>query len=518
LDQAILTAPAAERSGASPVASWFIGFISIYLALQVVLRLSALSSLNIDDADMIVTTQVFAPGYGAQPPLYMWMQIPLVELFGLNRATFLVPHYLLLWATFLFMFLSARMVLGDELKAAGVALALFTLPQIGWEFQYAYSHAVLATAMASVTLYVMLLMLRTGSWGAYIALGLCFGLGILSKYSYIPLPFVLLAAAGSIPSLRLRVLSARMAAALGLAALLVVPHVIWAATHMDRALSHASQFRLAHDVGLLQAWGRGLLAATAGIAGFAALTVAVFALAAFLPVRGTGAGYFQEAPDHSGSADERRFILRICVISLVSIPVIVLAARATAISERWLLCVLLVLPLALCILLERRFDRVRQKRLIVLSAGCAIVSLLAFVFIYLFPDVAKKPARAAVPFGALAAEIRHAGFDKGYILADQGYVAGNLKLYFPDSTVAEPAYGLWPIPAGAKAEPVLVVWTGKGSEPVRLRKLRQQLCGSSVGDDMERRQISALYNHSASARYTLTVAVLPSCPALAAEP
>ncbi len=53
---------------------------------------------------------------------------------------------LMLLATFVLMFLSARMVLGRPGWALVVALLLFTIPQIGWEAQRTLSHSVLRAA------------------------------------------------------------------------------------------------------------------------------------------------------------------------------------------------------------------------------------------------------------------------------------------------------------------------------------------------------------------------------------
>jgi 4-amino-4-deoxy-L-arabinose transferase-like glycosyltransferase len=95
-----------------------------------VLRLACLSSLGPDNAEMAVNTQQFAAGYGSQPPLYNWIQILVTEIFGLGAPSFVITHFLLLWLTFVFMFLAARVVRGDDVKPAAVALALFAIPRV----------------------------------------------------------------------------------------------------------------------------------------------------------------------------------------------------------------------------------------------------------------------------------------------------------------------------------------------------------------------------------------------------
>jgi len=128
-----MTAPASARIKGLPASTWLLAFLSAYFVLQAALRLACLSSLEPDDAEMAVITQQFAAGYGSRPPLYNWIQILVTEIFGLGAPSFVIAHFLLLWPTFVFMFLAARVVLGDDVKAAAVALALFAIQQVGWE-------------------------------------------------------------------------------------------------------------------------------------------------------------------------------------------------------------------------------------------------------------------------------------------------------------------------------------------------------------------------------------------------
>src|SRR5680860_813548 len=254
----MMAAPAIDRSGGMRASVLLLVFLSAYFALQAGLRLASASSLNLDDSEMMVVTQAFAPGYGSQPPLYNWIQILGTEVLGAGAQANVLIHFLLLWSIFVFMFLAAQIVLGDDLKAAVVALALFTIPQISWESQHSHTHAVLSMAVASLTLYVMLLVLKTGRWAAYLGFGVCLALGILSKYNFIVFALALLISAGSIPALRSRILSPRLAVALALAALLVAPHLNWVWDHLPETLSRTNKFKIRGDAGLFEAWGRGL--------------------------------------------------------------------------------------------------------------------------------------------------------------------------------------------------------------------------------------------------------------------
>ena len=135
----------------------------------------------------------------------------------------------------------------------------------------------------------------------------------------------------------------------------------------------------------------------------------------------------------AGLPHGRTFILRVLLVALGIILVAVLATRATEVKERWLQPILFLLPLALMILVEPRLNRLRETLLIAISAGIGIILMAAMAVGYLLPDLHGGPFRATAPFGALAEDIRRLGFDQGYVLAADHYIAGNLGLHLPGS-------------------------------------------------------------------------------------
>ena len=116
------------------------------------------------------------------------------------------------------------------------------------------------------------------------------------------------------------------------------------------------------------------------------------------------------------------------------------------------------------------------------------------------------------PFGPLAEDIRKLGFEEGYVLAEDHYIGGNLKLHLPGVTVAEPEYGLWPVAEGAPPMPVLLAWSGKRDKPPKpLRDLYDRLCGPEGYGDPASTRLSEPYEHATKQRYELTVAIVPDC-------
>ncbi len=506
-----MTAVSMPRGETSGVAVRLVGFLALYFLLQALLRILGLSALGVDDAEMVVITQHWAWGYGSQPPLYNWLQMAAFSVLGFGAPAIAVVHFLLLFAAYLFVFLSGRLVFASDIKAAGACLALFAIPQIGWEALHSHTHTLLSFATASATLYLMLRVIGRGGWGDYLLLGVAFALGVLSKYSYLPFAMALLLAALTIPALRARVLSWRMLAAIVLALLITLPHLDWVRTHVDETLSRTFKFGIEKDAGLLFAWGKGLVAMIAGVASYVALALAVFAAVVLFPVRG------RDAPVRlrPGVPHGRAFIVRAVVIALGLVLLAVLATRSTEVKERWLQPVLFVTPLVLMVLAESRLTVVRERLLVIFSAAIGIVLMIALAVAYLVPTVSGAPFRALAPFAELAEDIGDLGFADGVILAQDFYIGGNLKLHLPEAAVAETEYGLSTLPADHQATPVVVVWSGRRERPPKgLRTLFEALCGSTAPlDEATSTRFTERYQHGSRAKYTLTVVKVDSCPA-----
>ncbi len=502
--------PIVRDAPPSGIAPRLLAFLAVYFLLQVALRLLAVSSLGVDDAEMVVITQDLAWGYGSQPPLYNWLQIGAFSVLGFGAPAIVILHFLLLFAAYAFFFFSARLVLGDELKAAAVALGLFTIPQIAWESLHSHTHTLLSLTVAAATLLAFLRVLGRGGWLDYTLFGLCLALGVLAKYSYVPLAVALLLAAASIPALRGRVLSLRMLGAIAFALVLAAPHLHWAATHFAETTSRSFKFGIENDSSLVVAWARGLAAMAVGVASYVALSTAVFVAAVFFPVLGKGDRPSSIAP---GIPHGRQFILRAVAAALVLVLVAVLATRATEVKERWLQPILFMAPLVLMVVLEPRLTLLRQRLLVLVSGTLGVIFLVALAVAYLFPAVNGTPFRALAPFGLLADDIRDLGFDTGTVLAEDFYIGGNLRLHLPETMVAEPEYGLWPVPEGRSAGPVLIAWTGRRERPPKpVRALLEELCGPdalSGGASPERLQ--RRYEHASRARFALTVVRVPEC-------
>ena len=479
--------------------------LALWFVLQAVLRVFAAPSLGIDEAQLMMHSRTLELGYGPQPPLYAWLQHGIFAVFGISLFALALTKQLMLLATFVLMFLSARMVLGRPGWALVVALLLFTIPQIGWEAQRTLSHSVLVLLLASLALYLMLRVLRDGRPLDYLLFGLCVGLGLLSKYNFALFAVALMVAALPIETLRRRVLSPWLLGALGLALLVALPHFWWATTHMEQMLSSTDKFEIDASPSVLNRIIAPVLAVLEATVGFAAVTAVVVAGVAYFPGRGRGRGR-TPASVGTGSAEGRRYILNLALVAIVAVALLTLGSGATEVRDRWLLPVLFFLPLALLLLLERRLTRRRLAVLAGISIFCAVLCSAGLFVTTRFPDLTGKEIDGTQPFRLFAATIVRDTGAPDIILANDGFIAGNFRLHFPQAFVSSGS----DLPVAEGQARVVAVWRGDGELPEGLRGWLTSLCGAEAAA-AEPVHLRELLEGSERQYYGLSYLSVPEC-------
>lgn len=402
------------------LAHGFLTAITLYFLAQITLRLSLGGALETDEAEMMVMTPGLRWGYGPQLPLYNWLQVILFDLLGRNLFALALLKNLLLWATYLFVFIGLRLFLPVGLAVVG-ALSLFLIPDVAWEAQRATTHSNMLLATSAATLSAFLWVLKSGRWAAYAALGLAIGLGGLAKYNYWLVPIGLIIAAVSLPAFRARVLNMRMAVALGLAMLVVAAPYLWMVQNPALALSSTGKLAMGNAPGFAQQAVRGLVQLGEGAVALSPLAIVVGGICWVI-----GRG---------GHADARppiaALLLRAGGIILLIMAVGIVAASVGKLTPRWLLpLVFLAVPGAAIWLAERLRPRAG------LAFG-AIICVLAFaVLTGLGFDRYKDRARRAVDFTPLPARLAALAPAPDTPVIAEFFTAGNLARLEPDLRVA----------------------------------------------------------------------------------
>ena len=109
----VVAAPRALSSLRSPVAQplpWLLAFALAHVAL----RMATSPALKWDEAEQMLWSQQLALGYGAQPPLYTWLQWALNLVFGPSVLALSLPKHALLALTYALMYLAGRERLGPR--------------------------------------------------------------------------------------------------------------------------------------------------------------------------------------------------------------------------------------------------------------------------------------------------------------------------------------------------------------------------------------------------------------------
>ncbi|MFN3615657.1 MAG: ArnT family glycosyltransferase, partial [Rubrimonas sp.] len=168
--------------------------ILMHQALFVALRVVTPGGYGIDEAEQLLATQSVELGYGAQPPLYTWLQMAVFAVTGPGKLGLALLKHGLLAAFALAVWSSMLALTGDRRLAMVGAFALMLAPPIGWEAHRALSHTVLALTCGAVAFRLALQCRARGRRGDFALLGLAIGAGLLAKTNVVFLVVGLVAA------------------------------------------------------------------------------------------------------------------------------------------------------------------------------------------------------------------------------------------------------------------------------------------------------------------------------------
>ncbi|QKK25861.1 ArnT family glycosyltransferase [Rhizobium hidalgonense] len=433
-------------------------FLAVYFLLNIVLRISLPHTLDLDEAEQAFYSQYLLAGYGPQPPFYNWIQYAIVSVTGISMWVLSVPKNIILFGCDLFYGLAAREALKNRSLAAVAMLSLITLPQVGLMAQRELTHTVALLFATSLFLFGFFRTLRRPTVGSYLVIGIATGIGLISKYNFAILPFAAFIAVLPDREWRNRLFDWRLLPAIAIAILIILPHALWLPDNLASASGPTLERMTAeHEAAAgLPRIGQGLLSLVIAVIGFVALPIVLIA-AAFRR------DFFRALASTNPMI---RVIERMMIVSLIAFAGVVVFAGASDIHERWLDPCLLVLLIYLFLKLQAAgFD---------LSAGLARfrpvvpVFMVVILAILLLRIVAIQYigtyTRTNVPFSGYVAELT-ATRKPVLIVAGTKFVAGNMKLEFPDVPVVIPFFPGSGVPEYATAKgPVLVIWRGETAD------------------------------------------------------
>ncbi len=414
-----------------PWNAWLL--LALYFGAQVLCRVVVSPALELDEAEQALWAQQLHWGYGAQPPLYTWLQWGMFQLFGASVLSLSLLKNLLLASTYAFVFLAGRLLMPASWAALASA-SMLLLPQIGWESSRDLTHSVLLTTIAAATLYLTLALLERPRPALYLLLGAATGLGFLAKYSYGLFLLALLLAVLTGRDTRSVLRSPWLLGAVLVTLLIVTPHGLWLQAHWQLA-SEDTLGKLARDPspGWAIDLARGLLSLLLSIAGFlwpwALATGWLFGRA----WRGRDAS---RVAAKGRSWDHVALWRRYLGLLVLMFLAMVLFGEVTHFKDRWMQPVLFCVPLIVFSCIAPWVPRAPQLRL---RRILLMVAVLVLVLLTLRPHYhawRNRPNQLNLPTQALVQSLRDAGFTgEGTILSQDRALAGSLRLQFPAARV-----------------------------------------------------------------------------------
>ncbi|GEM_PF-1147212 len=199
------------------------------------------SNLHYDTIEILYWSKDWLLSYGKHPPLATWIMALATPAGSLPLPNVLVLSQICVGISAYFIWKSARLYLSAQL--ALYALIIYLLSPQANHFALQFNHNALLMPFWSATLYTGLRFIikqdiRSGLWGGFVA-----GLSILVKYQEILILLSVLLVAFSGPCRRAVFRAPGFWLGLGLAGLLVTPHVVWLASDHWSVLDYAAHAR-----------------------------------------------------------------------------------------------------------------------------------------------------------------------------------------------------------------------------------------------------------------------------------
>lgn len=490
--------------------------IAGYLLVHMSVRLWMGPTLGLDDAEQALFAQQWLLNYRFRaPPLFTWVLVAASDVIGTGVLAISLIRYALLAMLFAFIYLTARRLIRDERLAALATYSFTAIYVFGYYSHHDLTHTTALSAFLSASWYVFVRLCETPSTRWYLALGLCFGLGMLGKWNFIMFALALPLTCLLYPAYRGLVLNWRIVLAALVAAAVVLPSVLWALHVGPAAGDNVATLLGREDSRFLRVLAVGTLELATGVLVYPQAFLAMFLIAFG---REAWHGLRMRNPVQPEPAPDSRFVGSTIIIAVALHWLLVPVARATDFDERLLQPALMILPVYLFMLVERSgmMPLRAMARYAAVLGALAVGVLVARVGIHAAgADYCRGACRALVPFPGLAEELRRAGFKgKGTIVVSDFHIGGNLRVQFPDARVMQIGYPspVWRKPSGVGQ--CLAVWTGSGGTGERVRSQVDAYLAKElrVGSDAARREstVAATMHGSTTRTYQLSYALYES--------
>ncbi|MGB3210930.1 MAG: glycosyltransferase family 39 protein [Desulforhopalus sp.] len=417
-----------NRASSQQLELKFLLLLGCYFSLHIALRVIISGSLDYDEAEQALLGQWLLAGYTEQPPLYTWIQYCFFFLFGKNVFAVSLLKNGLLFLTYIFVFLSGKIILKDSRATILATCSLLLIPQIAWESQRDMTHTTLVVCAAAATLWQSLRLVKRQSLTNYCIFGLLLSIGILGKANFALFMTTLFLALVTFPEGRKVIFSPKTAVSILIVAAITGTYFLWMFDNQDIVFSATHKFK--RTIENYQVKGIVSLMTKS----FLFLTPAWLIWLLVFPA-GFGRNQNPETDFH------HRFIKRYLLTLFLMLLIVVVVFKVSYVKDRWLQPLLFAAPLFFFSRLEPvQISPLRFKLFSRVVSVAAIGIYLAFSIRVVGASYIHRFSRMSYPFAEMAGDLRQIGFSGGLIISNNRFLAGNMRMQFPDSTALIPGY------------------------------------------------------------------------------
>jgi 4-amino-4-deoxy-L-arabinose transferase-like glycosyltransferase len=428
----------------------FFLFISLYCGVFILLRVLLPNSLELDEAEQVYFAQWWQWGYGAQPPLYTWIQTVFFAVFGYSVWALTLLKHALLFGIHALVYLLTAEITGNRKLAFLASLSLLVFPQLTWYAHLDLTHSILLIfTIISIVYLSWRAWLKTDVW-VYIGLGLAIAAGMLAKYNFVIFLLAWLLTLGSMAETRRLLFHKYALVSIVITIICVLPHLLWWLDNHQASSEHAiKHIGLASDsFTVWQGFGELLEAALLSVTPLW-LLAPIFFRQALKPIK---------TPSIWLTVFAHYFII-------VGLCLLILNVFATGMEfkERWVVpYTFLVAPYLFMRLAanaaQTELQIWRPRVYVIFCLSLASVVAFGLTARVIWPDKIGDVSKINYPYSALKTEIAPLLAQGDIIVTPTKLTAGNLKLHLPQYSTYSFNNELDKVLALSPAAHTLLVW------------------------------------------------------------
>ncbi len=404
---------------------FFIALV-FYLIYHLLIRLFLSSTLELDESEQAFLSQEFQWGYNQQPPLYTWITILLLKIFGYTKFTFLILRSALLFFTHFFIYKISKSIYKNVNLAIITSLSLLLFFQFSVE-SFRQTHTVLVTCSAVAFIFQIIRMQKKSTWVDYMITGIIIAIGVLAKYNFILIVIATIMVMAFDRNFSKVLFSKKTIITLLVVILLIGRHGIWFIDFSSTFFEQTNSDLKTTSASYLETILPSIFVFTKGVFSFSAGFIIICII---LFNKNLALIFKTKHPIDS------RFILKLILLSLLFLLTIAVFTKDNKMHERWFQPFLILLPIyVLGTMFLNKVSKVNvYKTVLYFTAG--VIMLYIPLGILIGPKLGFHE-RINKPFIKLSKAMKSEELLNGtdLILCNEFEVAGNLKLFFPDKKV-----------------------------------------------------------------------------------